>query len=244
MSGFDITISGGGEIADGWRTNDPIIPSGGYGGHPVAARPKKSALTIYEGRAPFQLMVPMLLWRGVTKNSNGQPEAVEKDRKALEAMASTAGQKISEAPPAVTIKANFPLPIPPAIAAGAQWWIEDLAWGEERRNSPGLPVDPGHLIWKLVTVTLLEWTEDDVLGGGGSPPKVKTNRAHTYKVRKGDTLHSIAASQLGNATRWGEIGRLNGIRSSGDLAAKVGKTIKIPATTSAGWAQPTSKTKG
>jgi LysM repeat protein len=240
MTNFDITIQSANRVAMGWLTDSPVTPSGGYGGHPTAARPKRAALTIYEGRNPFTLSVPMLLYRGVSANSKGQEESVEKDRKALEAMATTRGEAEAERPESVSISTRFPLPI--ADTVGSAWWIEDLAWGEERRNSPDLEVDPGHLVWKLVTVTLLERNDDETLGQDSSnAPKLVNKPVSKYKVKKGDTLHSIAKSQLQNATRWEEVGKLNGIRSDGQLAAKVGKYIKIPATTPAGFAQPSSK---
>lgn len=232
---FDITLTDGTHTAQGWTTGESIIPSGGYGGHPSAPRPKRAALTLYEGRSPFQLVVPLLLYRGGA--------SIERDRVALETMATSAGEHETQRPPGVTLTALFPLPVPHAISGG-EWWIEDLGWGEEHRNAPTASVDPGHKTWNLVSVTLLERIDDETIGGGSAPsglPKVKTNRAHKYQVKKGDTLHSIAKSQLGNATRWQEIAKLNGIRSDGQLHAKIGKFIKIPATTSQGWAQPTSK---
>ena len=230
---FDIVITDGSETASGWKTEEPIVVSGGYGGHPAAPRPKKVALSLYEGRNPFQLSVPLLLSRGGA--------SVEQDRKALDNMATSAGERETQRPPGVTIQTVFPLPVPPVIA-GSEWWVEDLAWGEEHRNSPEASTDPGHKTWNLVTVTLLERIDDETIGGGGASglPKVKTNRAGKYKVKAGDTLHSIAKSQLGNATRWREVGSLNGIRSDGQLHARIGKFIKIPATTSQGFAQPTS----
>ena len=59
---YDIIIAckGWGTRVGAYRTEEPILPALGYGGHPVAVRPKKSALTVFEGRQPFQMPVPLL----------------------------------------------------------------------------------------------------------------------------------------------------------------------------------------
>jgi nucleoid-associated protein YgaU len=52
--------------------------------------------------------------------------------------------------------------------------------------------------------------------------------ARTHKVRRGETLWSIAADSLGDGNRWREILRLNpGVRSSRSLVS--GSTIRLPA---------------
>lgn len=240
MSDFDYTFKQPGTtwIAQGWRTNDPVVPSQGYGGHPIGARPKRKSLTVYEGRQPFMLKIPMILYRGIPAQNLttsagpvfGQPESVEKDRRALEAMAAPpgGGLKQSDRPLPVIVESEFPLPLPPQLGDPSKilWWIEDLDWnGEEMRNSPELTVDPGQLVRKLVTVTLLERVEDELLTKGSGP-----SRSRKYKVKRGDTLASIAAHQVGGnlAQAIKEIKSLNGIRSDGDLRKKVNHEINLP----------------
>ena len=46
-----------------------------------------------------------------------------------------------------------------------------------------------------------------------------------YTVEKGDRLGAIAASQLGNGSRWPEIQKLNGLTSTTIYA---GQKLKIP----------------
>ncbi len=50
--------------------------------------------------------------------------------------------------------------------------------------------------------------------------------ASTYTVATGDTLTSIAATQLGDAGRWREIAELNGLPDPD--AIRVGQTLKLP----------------
>jgi hypothetical protein len=48
----------------------------------------------------------------------------------------------------------------------------------------------------------------------------------TYTVRKGDTLWSIAASQLGDGARWKDIATLNALKDADALG--VGQQLKLP----------------
>lgn len=206
---FDLEFSAPGETTVGcWRTG-PIIPSLGYGGHPIGARPKKKALTVWEGRQPFEMEVPVLLDLG------GQ--VVEGLRAALDRMATSVN---GEKPPPVKILSNKgKLPIPADISDDADWWLEDLKWGEELRRARD-----GELVRQEVTITLLERVDDQLLKT--KPKTASTHRSRNYRVRKGDTLHSIAARELGSAARWREIGDLNHIRSDGHL--KVGMVLHLP----------------
>ena len=201
------------EIVGAWRTSDPIVPSLGYGGHPIAARPKKKALTIYEGRQPFQMEVPLLLSLGGA--------SVEHLRVRLEVMATSAPGRswIDEPPPGCRIYSRRgPLPMPQHIDPDQAWWIEDLKWGEELRTASG------ELVRKQVTVTLLEKVEDEAAPPGGAI----TQRAHNYIVRAGDTLASIAARELGSANYWTYIVQLNpAVRSDGNLHP--GLILHLPA---------------
>jgi LysM domain len=175
---YDYTIrSMNGLSVRAFKPSNPALPSLGYGGHPIGARPKRKALTIYQGRQPFQLEVPMVLYRGGA--------SIESDREALDNMATTEGDVYTQQPPVVKITASYALPIPPALGNEdtARWWIEDLKWGEEFRKAPH---EGGFLTWKEVTVTLLEWSKSPIVNGGF--------RWGSYRVKKPpDTLKSIAA---------------------------------------------------
>lgn len=182
MPEYDYFISGGGHEARGMKPTNPALPKVGYGGHPVGARPKRRSLTVYQGRQPFTLEVPMVLW-----NDGG---SVEEDRIALDNMATTEAELLTQAPPVVQIKASYTLPIPPALGTEdtARWWIEDLTWDEEFREPPS---EGGFLTYKVVTVVLLEWTPDFLLD---QYTITNATRIGKYRVRRPpDTLKGIAS---------------------------------------------------
>jgi hypothetical protein len=178
---YDYIIkSSQGGVVRGLKPDNPAVPSLGYGGHPIGARPKRKALTVYQGRQPFVLEVPMVLWN--------KGFSIEADRLALENMATSEAELLTQQPPVVQITASYKLPIPPALGTDrtARWWIEDLKWGEEFRHSPD---DGGELTFKEVTVSLLEWGGEDVRIANEAGL-----RNGTYRVKRPpDTLKSIAA---------------------------------------------------
>lgn len=71
------------------------------------------------------------------------------------------------------------------------------------------------------------WEELDKLTGAKKKTAApKVDAKGTYTVRKGDTLSGIAAALLGNARRFPEIAKLNGL-SNADLI-RTGQVLKIP----------------
>lgn len=209
-----LTGPNAGKLVELWKTDKPITPSAGYGGHPLAARPKRAALTVFEGRQPFALEAQLYLY------NNG--ESVQQERTLLEALAISPfkGYKSRPEPPRCSITGQ-PNLLPAMPGVGKSWWIEDLKWEDEYRY------EDWTLYWNVVTVTLLEALNDEVLEEE-EVASGKTSSIRGYYVKPGDTLHSIAAKMLGSAKKWQEIGKLNKIRSDGQLAKKVGEEIKIP----------------
>ncbi len=201
MTEYDYTISDSkGNVVRALKTDDPATPKVGYGGHPVGARPKRRALTVYQGRQPFTLEVPMLLWR--------DGRSVEADRIALDNMATSEAEQFNQQPPVVQIRASYTLPIPPALGTEntARWWIEDIIWGAEVRNPPNLG---GAITRKELTVVLLEWNAQEPILEGGS-------RIGKYRVRKPpDTILSICRKHRMDAITFRQLNPR--IRSDGSL---------------------------
>lgn len=204
-----------GQLVELWKTDKPLVPAAGYGGHPLAARPKKAALTVFEGRQPFSLEGQFYLWE------NGQ--SVQKARGILEALAISPfkGYKTRPEPPRCSITAR-PNLLPPMPNVGKFWWIEDIKWEDEYR------LHDWTLTFNVFALTLLEALNDETLQEEETAAGATSTRRRYY-VKSGDTLHSIAARELHNADRWKEIAKLNNIRSDGQLAQKVGEEIRLPA---------------
>ncbi|MEU1908097.1 LysM peptidoglycan-binding domain-containing protein [Streptomyces hygroscopicus] len=86
----------------------------------------------------------------------------------------------------------------------------------------------------------LEWSRDKVDPKGVGMPgmrdriaaRLKTKPGSggttttTYTVGRGDTLWSIAASKLGDGSRYKEIAKLNGLKDADDIS--VGQKLKLP----------------
>ena len=97
------------------------------------------------------------------------------------------------------------------------------AWKKILEANPG--VDPKNLKvgQKLVIPASADKQAD--------PTVAITGGERSYTVKAGDTLYIIAKKELGSASRWKELEKLNGV-SSNDL--RIGKVIKLPAAAVAG----------
>lgn len=191
----------------GWFTDEPPAPTSGYGGWRSDRRPRKSALTVWDGRAPFELPITMLLYH--------HGNSVMGSIKTLGNLAT--GHQAS--PPTVRVTGALMVPDTPSD----EWVIQDIGWGKAIRRKDAA------ITSQVVTVTLLEHVDDKLLAASTLRDRQgrKTVIRH-YKVKKGDTLRSIAARQLGDAKRWADIAGLNGLRSDGQLKKRIGKLITLP----------------
>lgn len=121
----------------------------------------------------------------------------------------------------------------PPISPTMQWVCNDLA------------IDPDSMIVRRadrkmlranVTLSLLQYVPGDIVispgaakrsqSRHGKPGSGSKSASKTYTVRSGDTLSTIAAKQLGNYRRAGDIAKLNGIRAGAVL--KAGQKLKLP----------------
>ena len=83
-------------------------------------------------------------------------------------------------------------------------------------------VDPSELkVGQKITIPVLETSAATTTG----TPVELAGGERSYTLKKGDSYYSIAKQELGNAARWKEIEKLNGIPAE---ELRVGKTIKLP----------------
>jgi len=98
-------------------------------------------------------------------------------------------------------------------------------WGEIQKANPG--VDPTALkIGQKLVIPVV--AKRDVVAAPGEALKLDDGQK-AYTVKKGDSFYSIAKSELGDATRFTEIAKLNPTVSSDGM--KVGQAIRLPSRT-------------
>lgn len=186
------------------------------GGWAFVGRPRRVAFTEWSGEDPYTLTGP-ILFDGFEDN-RPIDQAIESMRRLLR---NPVGPRAE--PPVLQVRGS-------AIPQSQRLWVLNaFEQGDVLRRKDGA------ILRAFFTVTLLEYLPGDVIVAGAKTPaqaaKAKTTTAHsttarTYTVRKGDTLTSIAAKQLGSAKRAGELGDLNGVRDSRTL--KVGQKLRLP----------------
>ncbi len=98
--------------------------------------------------------------------------------------------------------------------------VESLSQKYTMFLSDGTPVrgEVGLKLRNVLNAALQEGSYKGPSGGGSSPA--------SYTVKDGDRLDSIAASQLGDASRWTDIAAENGIDDP--MSIKSGQSLKIP----------------
>lgn len=209
------------------------------GGWQNKQRPRKTAMTTWDGQDPISMAVPIIIDEFFTGNSvEGQCNTI------LGWLRNPTGPG---QPP--VLKLSGPVPLTDRL-----WVLNDIAWtSEERRESDGQRTRV------LLTLTFLEYVPGEYLVSvkttpaaaavirsvssstavaatpvastvsptGSAPAPSTPPSTWTYTVRSGDTLASIAQKQLLDATKWGVIADMNGIRDPRSI--KVGQVLKMPA---------------
>jgi hypothetical protein len=108
---------------------------------------------------------------------------------------------------------------------GVRWAIQSVDYGDYLRDTA-----TGRRVRQDVTLHLLEYVAPDELA---KIPRARAAPKPTrqYRIVRGDDLQKIARKTLGKATRWGEIAKLNGLRSVklDPRKFKPGTKIKVPA---------------
>ncbi len=187
----------------------PCVPTGGgYGGWTVEDREGQEGVVEYSGPEPKGWVVPVLVdgWSG--------QESVQGDWDGILSLAEAQGER---PPPQIKLVGSVPSALSRLI-----WLIQGVAHEEER-------LDDGKKLYRAsAKLTLIKPN----LGSLVSSPikqaqaKSKAKTARTIHARKGDTLVSIAARELGDPARWREVSALNGSLQPDNL--KAGQKVKLP----------------
>jgi len=100
-----------------------------------------------------------------------------------------------------------------------KYYKSSKQWRKIAEANPG--IDPKNLkIGQKLVIPGIE------VKSAETTPVVAGVGERTYTIKSGDTLYLVAKKELGSASRWKEIEKLNGVSSS-DL--RVGQVIKLPA---------------
>lgn len=190
------------------RGDGPPRQVGGGGGWEIESRPRRVGLTIWRGREPYQMDVPILIdgWR---------------DRRSIEDDIATLNQmqmgKDLEEPPTVKISGGVPI-------KGNVDWVISIDWGEEDViwDSRG---DDEFRLRQDAVIHMIQHNPVDPLK---IISKGNLRAPRRYTIKKGDSLRSISQKFYGTPNRWKEIQGANNIRDPKRVLRMVGEEIKIP----------------
>jgi hypothetical protein len=212
------------ELGDGY----PRVTQG-YGGFETVARQQDVALTPWRGFDPLAIELP--LW--IDDLTGGR--SVEPVVDVLEALAGRGRRRTRTPdggyvkPPAVIVHTGGVMPYDAHAFPDMRWSVNALDFDDEET----ITNDAGNRIRVPVTVTLLQRVEPARLQSASmralaqrQQNNKKGRGARRYTARKGDTAMSIARGQLGDAGRYVEILKLNGLRDP--RAIREGAVLKIP----------------
>jgi len=197
--------SSSGAVIKVLRGDNPAQIVGGEGGWQMVDRPRRTSLTQWTGRQPYQMDVPVLFdgWRA--------QESVERDIRMFQLMA--IGRDFTPPP---TIKIDGALPV-----VGATWVITGIDWGTEvfwSQTQRG----QFYRLRQDAVAHLLQYQEEERL-----KITITNSLPNTYITSAGDTLKDIAKAMYGNGSRWKEIQQANPkIRDPNKIPAKT--TLRIP----------------
>lgn len=189
----------------------PIVPGeSGNGGWTVVPQEGGIGTVEYSGVEPRRWTLPIML-DGWSEDADIQPRWDE-----ISALSEQLG---TEPPPQVWFAGTIPVPV-----AAQPWLIEKFTPVEEERLH-----GEGALYRAKATLVLL----DPSTGTNVSSPIAQARAAssgskagRTIRARKGDTLVTIAARELGDPARWRDISNLNGHLQPDNVRAN--QKIKLP----------------
>lgn len=187
---------------------DPKMVGGGSGWD-VVARPRRVGLTIWKGRDPYRMDLPIMI------DGWAKSDSMENDIAILNQM--QMGSDL-EPPPTITIVGGVPV-------KGIIWimdpqidWGDNVIWGSDSKGNM-------FRYRQDAVVHLCQFNPEDrlVVSGGGN-----LQAPRRYVVKKGDDLRSIAQKMYGDPSKFKLIQAANNIRDPKRILRMVGQEIRIP----------------
>lgn len=209
MSKYDYTFkSSNGLSVTMKRGNTAPKMIGGGGGWDVIERPRRVSMTLWKGRDPYRMTVPVLF------DGHAADESVETDISKLNQM--QMGGDLKE-PPTVMIDGAVPV-------KGIRWVIDNIEWGEEvfwEQEGSSKP----YRTRQDAIVTLIQYNPED---------RVKTANTNAkptrYKTKTGQTLRQVAIAVYKDPDKWSQIAKAQTppLRIMGSTPLKAGTDLRIP----------------
>lgn len=171
------------------------------------SRPKRSTAITYGGMGEETLVFEVIF---DALDGNG---TVEERVRRLDALRVPSGER--NPPPICKLYYGH-------MGGGKDWVVDQISESDEQRDSRL------HRIYYQAELTLVEHIQADLEISHAKHHRSRHSggRGRSHRVRHGETLSSIAASDLGDASRWKEIAQLNDIRDPRSL--KVGDVLRMP----------------
>jgi hypothetical protein len=215
----------------------------GYGGWSEVARPRRRPLAVWVGSPALRVSLPIIFDRLADNVS------IERQISQLEKIATATGT--DGTPPRIHFVAQGSA-VP---HQSSTWVIDSLAWGDAIMNSDGnrvrqqvtlsllewmkdvrvqvnSPANLQRLKVKLATPLKGAGSKRVVAKHGststvsGTSARVTARAVTSDDFGQGEDLLSIAARELGDASRWPEIASLNGIRDPRSIVP--GQILRLP----------------
>jgi hypothetical protein len=178
----------------------------GMGGWTIVSRPRRTALTQWDGRNPYSMDLPVLF------DGLGDNISVENDIARLFQM--SVGSDFTP-PPTVTVDGGVPV-------KGATWVINGIDWGDDVIYDQASKGNAYRLRQDAV-VHLVQYRPEQRV-------KILTTKVvpNIYVVhRSGETMRTIAKAMYGDARKWTAIKKANPkVRDPNHL--KVNTKLRIP----------------
>lgn len=202
----------------------PVVVDG-YGGWASEERPKRSPLTIWEGRPAVRVALPVV----IDNLREGRTKPVEQAMRMLEKMAGLISGDAH--PPKLAALTAGVMPHDYGQAPHVRWVIESLEWDDVIRNRHGKPLRA------VASLVLMQHVADHHLEGlTASQRRARRRRAEkaaaerrpdTHRVTEGESLRDVARKYRLSDAELRTMKKKNDVRDA-DKTLKTGRKIKLP----------------
>jgi LysM repeat protein len=194
----------------------------GYGGWEEVDRRGRTSLTHWTGFKPMGIELDL------TFDDLDAGKSVETAVDILEALAGRGRRRPAGGPPPLIVDTASVMAHDVRTDPDTRWVITDLEFDDDET----IVNHAGNRVRVDVTVHLLQHVSDKRLQDRAAAARQrnksrkKNSATRRYTVKQGDTLQKIARAKLGDAGRWTQIAKLNGLRDP--RAVKPGQVIRLP----------------